>query len=96
MIAHIDRYFETQKKARIAQLLEMGFPVQVSTAALRQFRGRGRALALLREYHAVLVSDCHNNTTRPPDFDGAVRVLEKKLGDEAGTVLSCADEFRLW
>ena len=96
MIAHIDRYFETQTKANIEQLLEMGFPIQVSTAALLRLHGRSRALKLLADYNAVLVSDCHNTTTRAPNFDTAVRVLEKKLGNKVDRVLKCANEFHLW
>lgn len=96
MIAHIDRYFGAQTKASIEQLLEMGFPIQVSTAALLKFHGRSRALKLLADFNAVLVSDCHNTTTRAPDFDAAVRVLEKKLGGKVDRVLKCANEFHLW
>lgn len=96
MIAHIDRYFEAQTKASIEQLLEMGFPIQVSTVALLRFHGRSRALKLLADYNAVLVSDCHNTTTRAPNLDVAVRVLEKRLGGKVDRVLKCANEFHLW
>lgn len=96
MIAHIERYFETQKKAHIAQLLEMGFPIQVSTASLLRFYGRRRALKLLTDFNAVLVSDCHNTTTRPPDLGVAVRVLEKKLGGDARDIVQYAGELPRW
>ena len=93
MIAHVERYFETQTKAHIAQLLETGFPIQVSTASLLRFRGRRRALELLTDYNAVLASDCHNTTTRPPDLDAAVRVLEKKLGGNVREILHTSASF---
>ncbi len=96
MIAHIDRYFETQTKAHIEQLLEMGFPIQVSTAALMPFWHRRRAVELLTGYSAVLVTDCHNTTTRPPNLDAAVRILNKKLGRDVDEILRFADEFYLW
>ena len=96
MIAHLDRYFGVQKKAHLEQLLEMGFPVQISTASLMHFRGRSRAVQLLTEYNAILVSDCHNTTTRPPDFDEAVRVLEKKLGTNVREFLHHAGDLQRW
>ncbi len=96
MIAHIDRFFETQTKDRIEQLLEMGFPIQVSTASLLRFRGRSRAVKLFSDNDAVLVSDCHNTTTRPPNLDAAAQVLAKKLGGTAQKILQYADVFHRW
>lgn len=84
MIAHLDRYLGTQKRANIEQLLDAGFPLQISNAAVVHFIGRNRALELLTDYNAILVSDCHNTTTRPPDFDRASKVLQKKLDVDAG------------
>ena len=96
MIAHIDRYFESQTKAHIEQLLEMGFPVQVSTASLLRFFGRSRAMKLLCDYSAVLVTDCHNTTTRPPNMEAAARILVKKLGDKANPILQNIGAFHKW
>lgn len=96
MIAHIDRYFQIQTKARIAQLLETGFPVQVSAASLLRFSGRRCAVKLFSDFNAVLVSDCHNTTTRPPDLEPAVRVLSKKLGPRAQDVLRYTGDLRRW
>ena len=76
--------------------LEMGFPIQVSTASLLRFHGRRRALKLLTDFNAVLVSDCHNTTTRPPDLGVAVRVLEKKLGGDARDIVQYAGELPRW
>lgn len=87
MIAHAERYFRIQTKARMEQLLDTGFPVQVSTAAFLRFRGRRRALKLLTGFNAVLVTDCHNTTVRPPDMDAARRILEKKLGSNVREIL---------
>lgn len=93
MIAHIERYFGIQKKSHMEQLLETGFPIQVSAASLLRFRGRGLAMKLLTRYNAVLVSDCHNTTTRPPNMDSAAHVLKKKLGSDACDALLCAAEL---
>lgn len=96
MIAHFDRYIKNQSKVRIEQLLEMGFPIQVSTASLLRFIGRNQAMKLITEYSAVPVSDCHNLNTRPPNLGEAARVLKKKLGGKADDILQYVGEFRQW
>ena len=96
LIAHFDRYIKIQSKVRIEQLLEIGFPIQVSTTSLLRFCGRNQAMKLITEYSAVPVSDCHNTNTRPPNLDIAVRVIKKKLGSKADDILQYAGEFRQW
>lgn len=93
IIAHFDRYIKMQSKVRIKQLLEMGFPIQVGTASLLRFFERNQAMKLITEYGAVLVSDCHNMNTRPPNLGEAVQMLEKKLGGKAAAILRQTDEF---
>lgn len=80
MIAHVDRYLPFQNKAHLEQLLEMGYPIQVSADALFFAPSRKRALDLLQNNDAVLISDCHNLTKRKPNMGDGLRVAEKKLG----------------
>lgn len=82
MIAHLDRYLWSQKKQHIEQLLDIGFPVQVSGAAILHRVRRSWMFHLLKEHEALLISDCHNTDTRPPDMGEAMRFLEKKLGTQ--------------
>lgn len=96
IIAHFDRYIKMQSKAHIEQLLEMGFPIQVGTASLLRFFERNQAMKLITEYGAVLVSDCHNMNTRPPNLGEAAHKLKKKLGGKADDILQYADEFLQW
>ena len=96
MIAHFDRYIKMQSKVRIEQLLEMGFPIQISTASLLRFCGRKQVMKLIAEYSAVPVSDCHNMNTRPPNLGEAAHILKNKLGSKADGILQYAGEFRLW
>lgn len=96
MIAHFDRYLRIQSKERIEQLLEMGFPIQVSTASLLNIVGRNRMLKLMTEYGAVPVSDCHNINTRPPNLDAAARIMMKKLGNKAEEIFHSINEFQQW
>ena len=88
MIAHIDRYFHCQKKAQIERVLEMGYPIQVSAAAILRNLGRVQALRLLRDYDALLVSDCHNTETRSPNIGDAMKVVGKKLGTTVANRIS--------
>ncbi len=79
VIAHVERYFNCQKKSQMVELLEMGLPLQVSAAPILSLLYRGKAIKLLKEYDALLISDCHNCTTRSPNIGTALSVLERKL-----------------
>lgn len=93
MIAHIDRYFRCQKKKSIERLLDMGYPVQVSADALSSMFVRRQALALLKKYDALLISDCHNLTDRKPNLGQAMKIAEKKLGRQAAKgIVELTDE----
>lgn len=93
MLAHLDRYFQYQKKKHIEQLLEMGYHVQVSAEALFHLFDRKQALNLLKNYDALLISDCHNLSTRKPNLGDAMKVIQKKLGQwMAGEISAITDE----
>lgn len=83
MIAHLDRYFHCQKKKMIEQLLEMGYPVQVSAEALFHTFERKQALHLIEDADALLISDCHNLKERKPNLESAMKMVEKRLGSYA-------------
>ena len=96
MISHLDRYFLCQKRQRIDQLLELGFPVQVSAEAVLHRAFRPRALRLLKDHEALLVSDCHNLSDRLPNIGDAMSLLEKKLGHQiASKIVAATDEALL-
>ena len=82
MIAHVDRYFFYQSRKNIEQLLEMGYPVQVSAEALSHWVSRKNAINLLKKNYGVLISDCHNTNTRRPNMADGLQVIEKKLGKQ--------------
>lgn len=95
MIAHLDRYFGWQKRQKIDQLLDLGFPVQVSSAALMQMMQRSKAIRLLCEYDSVLISDCHNVNSRPPNMGTAMKLLNKKLGVQMADRIAFATDEAL-
>ena len=82
VLAHVNRYpgknqFPKYKDA----LLAGGVYCQCNAEAFLTFRSRRWALELLKKgYIHFLGSDCHNLTTRPPQWAEALAVIEKKLG----------------
>ena len=80
MIAHVERYFHFQKKKDMERLLELGYPMQVSAAALFHIFDRKRAVELLEQYDGILISDCHNTMLRCPNMGDALQLIEKKKG----------------
>lgn len=83
VIAHIDRYWGTQKRERFETLFSLGIPVQLSAEPLLHFATRGRALRLVKEGKVqMLISDAHDLTDRQPNLGKAADVLRRKLGAE--------------
>ena len=94
MIAHLDRYFGWQKRQKIEQLLELGFPIQISASAFSRLLQRNKALKMLLEHDAVLISDCHDTVSRPPNMGTALKFLERKLGHQmAARLAAVTDEM---
>ncbi len=88
VIAHIERYFFCQKKAQIKELLEIGLPLQISAEPLLSPLNRGKALRILKENDAFLISDCHDCTNRPPNLGKGMEVLNKKLGGRMAEIIA--------
>lgn len=96
MIAHLDRYMGWQKRQHIDRLLDMGFPIQISTSAILYAPRKAPLLRLLKEREMLLITDCHNTDGRAPNMGDALKVLEKKLGSMAtARIVAAADEALL-
>ncbi|MCR5843911.1 MAG: hypothetical protein K6G66_08135 [Oscillospiraceae bacterium] len=81
MIAHIDRYWTSQKPTRLAELYSLGLPTQLSAAALLRFSTRSRALKELQAGRVqYLMSDCHRIQERKPNILQGMETIEKRLG----------------
>lgn len=80
VIAHIDRYFDCQKSRDIGQLVELGYPIQISAEAILNRATRKKALTLMEISDGLLISDCHNLTDRAPNTEQAMHIVRKKLG----------------
>lgn len=82
ILAHLERFyrFQTDKKM-ISALLDLPVYVQINAACLQTTSGRWRAVPLFQRGDAqFLGSDCHNLTSRPPNYGKGRKILEKKLG----------------
>ena len=84
IIAHIDRYWSSQKPQRLSELYALGLPMQLSAEALLRFPTRGRALKALQSGQVqYLMSDCHSMNSRKPNLAPALAVVGKRLGEAA-------------
>lgn len=91
VLAHLERYLPGQKPRLVEELLELGFPVQLSAAPLLRTLRRAPLLRLLRRGDAqLLASDTHNAASRPPDLAPALAVVRRRLGAETAEALDAA------
>ena len=85
IVAHIDRYIRPFRLHGIPErLAELPVLVQANGSFFNHRTTQRLAIKLLREQKIHLLgSDCHNLETRPPNLDGAQRIIERHLGTEA-------------
>lgn len=82
VIAHIERYPAANRR-NIKHLLEMGCLLQLNASALLNRGQEKMALRMIREDRiALLGSDCHNRSVRPPLLLPAYEIVKEKLGIE--------------
>lgn len=95
VIAHLERYILGQRPRMIAEIFELGVPVQISADMLRRPFVRGRVLKLFEKRRAhVLASDCHNCADRSPNLGEGLQLVRRKLGSWCADELArCADEL---
>ena len=89
VIAHLDRYFRTQKADHLEQLMKMGIPLQISVRPMLRVMERFKLSRRIRgNFNCLLISDCHNLTDRPPNLSQGMARVEKSLGaDYAGQMV---------
>ena len=80
MIAHMERYYEYQKKKSFwDDVMDMPVMLQMNTGA---FLGNKKHLCikLMKKYGpAFLGSDCHNPVSRVPNLESGRQIIEKKF-----------------
>jgi protein-tyrosine phosphatase len=84
VFAHLDRYFQTQKRTDNVDYVCDNFLIQVNADYIINRRTQRKALKLIKENRVDFIgSDCHNLTSRPPNLGEAYKTIEKKLGIES-------------
>ncbi len=92
ILAHIERYPALMENPELLDdYIEMGCLVQVNVSSFAE----GRKSFRKRLFHYLetgrihlLGSDCHNLTSRPPDYSAGLKEIEEKCGKEAIEVLT--------
>lgn len=80
VLAHLERYSYTQRRAVLEHVEGMDVPVQISAGALqRPFVGCKLVHIMGREQNMILASDCHSRNHRPPNMCEGVARLRQKL-----------------
>ena len=85
IIAHVDRYIRPFRTYGIPdRLAELPVLVQANAGFFQDRFTRPMAMRMLRNGQIHLLgSDCHNLTSRAPNLDQTIRLIGKKLGQEA-------------
>ena len=81
IIAHVDRYLGMFNDHGIPKRLQqLPVLVQANASFFLRSGSRGKALRMLkRDQIHLLGSDCHNLSSRMPNLDKALQVIEKQL-----------------
>ncbi len=85
ILAHIERYPQLLKdKECLYRLIDMGCLAQINLNSLTDgFLQRRTLLGFIREDLVHVVgTDCHNLTTRAPQYQNGIQVIRKKLSGE--------------
>jgi protein-tyrosine phosphatase len=84
IIAHIDRYFGCFNERMLDEMIQNGVKVQINADAFLGLFKRRRSLELISSGKVhFLGSDSHNMQKRAPNIAAAVRVIRKRLGEDA-------------
>ena len=82
VLAHIERYYGMQKKDVWEKFLLGGILLQINARMFESFFEKRKALSWFEKQMIHFIgSDCHNDTTRPPNAGKAFEVLKEKMGE---------------
>lgn len=91
ILAHIDRYGALMEdKNKLDAFIELGCLTQVNINSFADCsrHTKKKLFKYLESGRIHLIgSDCHNLTTRPPDYSAGLKAIKDKYGDEAIRVL---------
>lgn len=80
ILAHIERYRKIYSKPQMSEILDMGAVLQVNNSAVKSFGSRRFVRKLIKDgYDIVFGSDCHNMTSRAPDWDILLKQIKSDI-----------------
>ena len=92
--AHIERYFSYNSKSRIEGIVQMGALLQCNAEFFIENSTRRKALAMLeRGKISFLGSDAHNLTTRHPNLDAALDIINGRLDPDVLSAIRRNETF---
>lgn len=85
VIAHYERYFSfNPPRESLERIVSSGALIQCNSSFFLSFMKKHKALSMLKNgYIQFIGTDCHNLDERKPNFDEAVDIIYKKLGERA-------------
>lgn len=91
ILAHIERYGALMEdKNKLDEFIKLGCLTQVNISSFADAsrHTRKKLFKYLESGRVHLIgSDCHNLTTRPPDYSAGVKAIKEKYGNEAINIL---------
>lgn len=84
IMAHIERYLKSPKDIqKLSSLVSFGVKFQINASSFLSFNGRRIIRDLAAEgLISAIGSDCHNLAKRSPDISRAIRMFDKKFGED--------------
>lgn len=84
VLAHIDRYLSLLNREKLTRLLSNGVLFQANASFFDGVFNIPKAVRMLKDNQIHFIgSDCHNMANRAPNIHKAVRVIKRKIGEEA-------------
>ena len=82
VLAHVERYLKWQKKGTWDWLAQHEILMQTNAEAYLEHRTAKKVLKMLDSRMVQLIgSDCHNLTSRPPNYGDAIKKIREALGE---------------
>lgn len=84
LLAHIERYLRWQKRGALDWLSQHDILMQANAEAFLERKTARKVLKMLEQHQVQLLgTDCHNLTSRPPNYGDAIQKIRESLGDDA-------------
>lgn len=88
ILAHIHRYKDIYSKSQMSEVLDMGAVLQINNSAVKSFRSRRFVRKLIKDgYDIVFGSDCHNMTSRTPDWDILLKHIKSDIIEKSDKLI---------